>query len=327
MRRGTGSWTGAVAALTALCAAPAPANGLDAAQDRARSEMVEALNAYAVAKTGRHAEAYALWAALAEKGNPSGILNAADMLMAGRGVARDPAAAAAWWAKGAAMGDGASLHSLSRAHREGVGAPLDAAEADRLLALAAEAGAAGAQRERGERLLEAGDAEAARSWLRRAADGGDPAARDRLAALGEGPAPAGALPEDDRRRLAAFLRDLDDAANARDADALTAAIAPDAAVFVTPPGEDAPRRMTREEYAGLWRATFAQADRYRFARAWFDVVATEGGARIDSRIRETLGGGGAPPRTLAGTETLEVAFGPAGPVIRAVSLSVDDAAD
>jgi TPR repeat protein len=309
-----------LAAALALAACGARA---DAAQDAIRAEMVEALNAYAVYKMGRYEEAYAAWLALAEKGNAQGILNVAAMLEAGKGVARDPQAAAAWWRRGAELDDALSIHSLSRAYREGVGVPVDPAEADILLERAAGAGAVAAQRELGQARLAAGDAEGARLWLRRASDAGDAAAQAALARLdGAAPAPqAGALPEAARRRVAAFLRDLDDAANARDEGWLTGAIAADAPIDVLLPGQTQALRMSRADYAELWRATFAQAGRYRFTRAWFDVASAPGGAMVDSRIRETFADGeGA--RVLLLAERLELALAGDEPVIRSVRLEV-----
>jgi hypothetical protein len=309
-----------MAAALALAATGARA---DAAQDAIHAEMVEALNAYAVYKMGRYGEAYAAWLALAEKGNAQGILNVAAMLEAGQGVARDPEAAVGWWRRGAELDDALSIHSLSRAYRDGAGVAADAAEADRLLERAASSGSVAAQRELGRARLAAADRDGARLWLRRAADAGDPAARADLDALDGSAqaAEAGALPEADRRRVAAFLRDLDDAANARDEGWLTGAIAADAAIDVRLPGQPEALRLSRADYAALWRATFAQAGRYRFTRAWFDVAAAPGGAIVESRIRETFAEAGG-PRVLLLSERLDLALPGGEPVIRALRLEV-----
>ncbi len=290
----------------------------DAAQDRIHAEMVEALKAYAVAKMGLHEEGFAAWMALAEKGNAQGILNVAAMLMEGRGTARDPAAAVDWLRRGAMQGDPLSLHGLAQAHRDGAGVAADPAEADRLLRLAAEAGAVAAQREHGLTLAAAGDAAGAARWLRRAADGGDPEARAALAAM-PGAAPAGDLDPRDRRRIAELLAELDAAANARDAQALVAPIGPDAPILVRLPGDAAARAYDRAAYEALWAETFAAADRYRFIRAFHDAVAMPGGAVVTSSIRETLGRAGE-PRLLSVTERLEIALDGPAPAIRAVAL-------
>lgn len=312
-----------MAGLAAALALAAGGARADAALDAIHAEMVEALKAYAVYKMGQYEEAYAAWLALAEKGNTQGILNVANMLEAGKGVPRDPAAAVAWWRRGAELDDSLSIHSLSRAYREGLGVPADQAEADRLLERAAASGAVAAQRELGQARLAAADPDGARLWLRRAADAGDPAAQEALAALGgAAPAPhAGALPEADRRRIADFLRDLDDAANARDEGWLTGAIAADAPIDVLLPGQTQALRMSRADYAGLWRATFAEGGRYRFTRAWFDVAAAPDGATVDSRIRETFSHqDGA--RVLLLSERLDLALAGGEPVIRALRLEV-----
>src|SRR6185437_6268872 len=58
----------------------------------------------------------------------------------GIGVKADPAAAVAWWRKGAAQGNADSLNALAAAHETGTGVSVDRAEALRLYRRASERG-------------------------------------------------------------------------------------------------------------------------------------------------------------------------------------------
>lgn len=145
--------------------------------------------------------------------------------------------------------------------------------------------------------MKQGRAQQARAWLERAKAAGDPGARSMLARLGidataEGAVTETNIPEDRLMEVRELLDDLNAAANARDAAALTRHIAPEARIQVTLPGRSGAQIMTPATYRELWRATFAKPDRYNFSRVHFDVMEQGSQLRIVSEILETFTTGG-----------------------------------
>ncbi|HSF64063.1 MAG TPA: sel1 repeat family protein, partial [Paracoccaceae bacterium] len=97
-------------------------------------------DAAAAWKAGDHAAAAAIWAPLAEGGDPVAQFNMGILHDQGQGVAADPAQAVAWYRRAAEAGDARAAFNLGQAHLTGTGAPKDVAEAIRWYAVAAEAG-------------------------------------------------------------------------------------------------------------------------------------------------------------------------------------------
>jgi TPR repeat protein len=62
--------------------------------------------------------------------------NLGSLYYSGNGVALDPAAAAAWYAKGAVQGNASALNNLAICHEDGVGTARDLARARALYAAA-----------------------------------------------------------------------------------------------------------------------------------------------------------------------------------------------
>lgn len=249
--------------------------------------MVETLEAYADFKMGRYDAARPKWRALAEKGNVQGMLNLANMLLAGQGGAADPAEALHWYRRAAAQGDAAAMLALSRAYAEGEGTAPDSDQAVRWLVAAAEHGSTTAQRRLALRLRAAGEGEGSRRWLERAARGGDAEARSALARL------EGVKPEIDpalAARAHDFLSDLVDAANTRDTDWLLSALSHDAKIEVALPGQTQLQRMDRPAYRALWQAAFDGAARYNLTRAWIELDESDGVITARSVLHEYIVG-------------------------------------
>lgn len=286
-------------------------------------EMVETLEAYAVYKMGRYEEAFRAWRALAEKGNAQGILNVANMYLAGEGTTKDPKKAVEWYRKGAEQGDPHCLLNLSRAYETGVGVSADMKEAERYLQLAAGAGSTEAQVRVAKRLIEAGETHRARSWLDRAADKGDQGAIALLARLDPSPTvERTSVPTDKRRRIEALLDDMNAAANARDPEWLTKGVSEDADIKVKLPGQPEFHKLSKSGYRDLWDLTFRETERYRFARTDYKIVRSRYGATVHSRIREYLTTKSKSSELLI-EETLEFSFTELGePVVKGISLIV-----
>jgi TPR repeat protein len=114
--------------------------------------------------------------AAAQVGLPEGQMRYGRMLLEGRGVAQDQAAALAWFARVAETGDADAQNMVGRCHENGWGAPADAALAAQWYRRAAEAGHAWAQYNLGHLCLDglgvARDPAAAYAWYRQAAEQG-----------------------------------------------------------------------------------------------------------------------------------------------------------
>lgn len=292
-------------------------------QNLVHREMIETLDAYVVHKMGRHEEAFGKWLALAEKGNAQGILNVGNMLMAGEGVARDEEQAVAWYRKGADQGDPHCLFQLAEAQARGVGMTADPARARALYEEAAGAGSVPAQVWLGQRLLEDKKVNEARIWLSRAADGGDQSALAALATLDPRERAANDVavtPETDHR-LRQLLSELDAAANARDTEWFTRAIAQSAKIRVKLPGQPSFREFNKGEYSELWRSTFARTQRYRLARTSFEIISATSGPVVKSQIVEYLTADGE-TTVLRLREVLSMAPATSPPSIVAIELEV-----
>lgn len=296
-----------------------------AKKKQVHSEMVEVLRAYGVHKMGQYDEAFDAWMALAIKGNAQGILNVANFYAEGKGVDRDLKKAAQWYRKGADQGDPHCLYRIALAYDQGVGVDADPNKAAQYYELAASGGATDAQIHLATALIEAGDIDKARYWLQRAADRGDQKARAMRDKLGGSSNETGAndITDERRIRIHRFLNDLDAAANARDADWLTKAIAPDANIFVRLPGQAAAEPMSKNILRTLWQSTFDKTDRYRFTRAKFDMSEASGLVRIRSKIREYLTSNYARTQVLLLEETLHVDLVSDKPTIKSLSLIVE----
>jgi TPR repeat protein len=121
----------------------------------------------------------------AAHGVPEAQLRLGRMLLDGTGMARNPAAAFAWFERAARRGDAEALNMLGRCHENGWGTSPDAAAAARCYGKAAALGDAWAQYKLGHaramnlvgRCHEQGwgtvrDPAAAAPWYRRSAEGG-----------------------------------------------------------------------------------------------------------------------------------------------------------
>ncbi len=162
-------------------------------RDRASTEAVQGLNAYAAYKMGDYETARAGWEELAQTGNTSAMLNLANLYGQGQGVPRDPARAAAWIRRAATLGDPRAQVELGLAFENGQGVPRDPQIAADWFRRAADQGDATAQFNLGVMLataygegLEHSTATArqeAADWLRKAAAQGHPDARAFLTLL------------------------------------------------------------------------------------------------------------------------------------------------
>lgn len=292
-------------------------------QEQIQREMVETLEAYAVYKMGQYEAAFAQWQVLAEKGNPHGILNIANMYQAGLGVEQDLAQAVYWYRQGAAQGDPLAIVQLAKVYAQGLGVTADPEQADQLYQQAAEAGSIEAQHHLAQQLLQRGETAAAQRWLQRAADQGDWAAQSQLAKLqADAPAAAAVVTPQQREHILSLLNELDDAASTRDAVRLTQALAADAHISVRLPGQTEFQTLSPAEYQALWQATFEQTDRYRFHRVGFTATATPAQPIVvHSQIQEHL----IQPehiQKLQLTETLHLILTTDSPVIQGLRLEV-----
>lgn len=89
---------------------------------------------------GRAAEAFAELEKAAQTGNVRAQTRLAWSYEAGRGVPRDLAKAAEWFARAAANGDGEAMYALAVMHATGTGQPKDAEKSDAWLKRSAAAG-------------------------------------------------------------------------------------------------------------------------------------------------------------------------------------------
>ncbi|WP_298952138.1 tetratricopeptide repeat protein [uncultured Methylobacterium sp.] len=166
-----------------------------------------------------HPEALRHYRRAGEAGHAWAQYNAGTLLLYGE-VARDHAAARAWFARAADQGHAKAMGMLGRCCEEGWGGPAEPGAALRWYRRAAEGGDGWAQFNLGRRLAGAGRRDEALAWIGRAVAGGeanclraigplllrhaDPAFRALgTRALGTGPAVAATRPGRARRPLAA----------------------------------------------------------------------------------------------------------------------------
>lgn len=165
------------------------------ARDRASTEAVESLNAYAAYKMGDYESARQQWESLAQRDNTSAIINLANLYEQGQGVPRDPAKAAEWLRRAAELGDPRGQTQLGMAYEKGLGVPRDLQKAESWFRRAAEQGDTTAQFNLGVMLATAqgkgvssatkAQRREAADWLEKAAAGGHPDAHEFLATLRE----------------------------------------------------------------------------------------------------------------------------------------------
>ena len=309
--------------LWALIAAVFFSTTAHAGREQVHVEMVETLEAYAVYKMGRYEEAFQAWLALAKKGNAQGILNVANMYLAGEGVPKNAEKALVWYKKGAEQGDPHCLLNLAKAYETGDGIKADRKTAEQYFEQAAGAGATEAQVRLAKRLLRTGQPDKARRWLERAAGQGEQVAIALLSDLTPSPVAAEAsVSSDERRRIKELLDDMNAAANARDADWLTKAVSPTATIRVRLPGQPEFQKLSKDDYRRLWELTFRKTERYRFARNNHRIVSNSGELRLHSQIREYLTSN-SKTEELAIDEQLVLSVGASDmPVVNSVTLVV-----
>jgi len=154
-------------------------------------DAIEALHWYTLAANCRHAgamnmvgrchelghgtvangELAAAWyRRAAECGSLWGMYNYANLLATGRGVRADVARAFRWYLRAAERGHAKSMNLVGRCYEEGLGVEIDIAVAHRWYEKSAEAGDFRGQRSLAAVLLEAGRADEAAYWLRRAVE-------------------------------------------------------------------------------------------------------------------------------------------------------------
>ncbi len=258
--------------------------------NRIAREMIQALDAYAVYKMGQFEEAYARYKALAEVGNHQGMLNLANMLAAGEGVEKDPVKALHWYRKAAEDGSAIGMYEVGRAYQEGQGVAADPAQALEWYQRAAEHDSAEAQWTLGKLLHDRGERLIGLDWIQRAAANEQIAAQAFLETLTDGRAVSTTLTDAQRTAVLALLERLDRAAQARDAQALVAALADDARVRVRLPEARNWTDLSRAELARLWQATFDQAGDYHYQRQTPSLLASDDGVLASSVIVESFDG-------------------------------------
>ena len=119
----------------------------------------------------------------AERGDAWAQYNLGHLLLDGNGVAQDHAAAFAWYSMAASQGHARALNLVARCHEQGWGTKRDPRAAARAYRQSAQAGYFRGQYNYATLLLSAGRRADAVAWFNRAASGGPPALRVRIAAL------------------------------------------------------------------------------------------------------------------------------------------------
>ncbi len=278
-------------ALLATMAGPLPAAD---DQTRVAREMIEVLDAYTVYKMGQFELAFERYLKLAEAGSRQGMLNVGNMYAQGQGVPQSHEKALYWYRKSAEAGDAISMAEVARAYAEGLGVAPDPEQAMVWYRKSAELGNPDAQWILGEALYAAGDRDKGLEWIRTAAQrGGQPSAQQFLAALPGGARAQGDSPltPDRRDAVLATLARVDLAIQRRQADQILASLAPDADIQVKLPDTSAWQRLSREELAAFWQATFDRAADYRYQRLPPELSRRGDRIRADSLIREWFGEG------------------------------------
>ena len=270
------------------------------ANDRASREAVEALKAYAVYKMAQYEEAYARFLALAKKGNVQGMLNTANMLSEGLGVAKNETRALFWYRNAADIGDAIGMYYTGRAHELGRGVSQNTDKAQTWYRQSAEAGSTEAQLALGKLLLRQGKSEEGRNWVRQAAHSGDVVAQRYLAGLDS---KDGGLRHDvpavDRALINAAWGAIDRAARHRNAPGVVYYLKYGADVRVRLPGAAAWSQMGKQQLRDLWQETFDKAERYTLSRSEPELSALKDRINVESVIDEII-------ITAKGTEKLRI---------------------
>lgn len=276
--------------LALLCCAP-PVQAADDAnnQQRIAREMIQVLDAYAVYKMGDFAEAYVLYKKLAEAGNRQGMLNLGNMHAAGLAVPQDHTQALHWYQRAADSGDSIGLYEVGRAHELGLGTPKDASQAATWYLRAAELDNSSAQWALGKYLYQQRNPIEGLQWIRAAARQGDnPSASQFLNKL-DGPNNSLSRPNAvEQQAVMATLNATDQAAQRKDAEALVAALSPQAKVFVRLPDSSAWLTLNKAQLAELWQATFDRAHHYEYRRNTPELLRVDGTILAFSSIHEHL---------------------------------------
>ena len=138
---------------------------------------------------GRYADALSRYQVLADQGSGLAQRRLGDVYLNGKGVPRDAAEAARWYARAAEKNDLQAIAQLGTLYQRGEGVRLDWKEAHRLLKQAAEGGNALAMREFAFMALDGRGQPAnlteALQWYRKAAEAGDASAMDMLGIIHE----------------------------------------------------------------------------------------------------------------------------------------------
>lgn len=263
--------------------APAPA------ADRVSREAVEALEAYAVYKMAQYPEAYRRFLELADKGNVQGMLNAANMLQAGLGTARDEAAALDWYRKAAESGSAIGMFYTAMAYLHGRGAAVDKKRARQWMLRAAEAGSTEAQLEYGKLLMQQGSGDEGLAWIRRAAENGDSVAAVYLAGPGGKAAETSSVDASLRALIENAWSAIDRAAANRNAPGTVYYLAHDADIRVRLPGAASWTPMSKSELQEFWRRSFARSADYSMRRGKLSLRASGDRIAVESSIDERFG--------------------------------------
>lgn len=276
--------------LALLCCAPlqAAAPAADDQQHIAR-EMIQVLEAYAVYKMGDFDEAYVRYKKLAEAGNRQGMLNLGNMHASGLAVAQDHVQALYWYQRAADAGDAIGMYEVGRAHELGLGTTLDAAQAATWYLRAAERDNSSAQWALGKNLYQQGQNIAGLQWIRAAARQGDnPSASQFLSNLDGPNNPLSRPSAAEQQAVMAALTASDQAAQSKDAQALVAALSPQAKVLVRLPGSTAWLTLDKTQLAALWQATFDRAMSYEYRRDSTELLRVDDNILAFSSISERL---------------------------------------
>lgn len=281
-----------IAALALLFPLAGP---LPAADDQTRvaREMIEVLDAYTVYKMGQYDLAFERYLKLAQAGSRQGMLNLGNMYAQGQGVPQSHQKALYWYRKSAEAGDAISMAEVARAYAEGLGVAPDPEQAMAWYRKSAALGNPDAQWILGRTLYAAGDHSQGLELIRTAAErGGQPTAQQFLAGLA--PAAGGgtsSLTPERREAVLAALGRMDLAIQRRQPDDILALLAPDADIQVRLPDTSAWQRLSREELAAFWQATFDRARDYRYQRLAPELSRGGELIRADSLIWEWFGSG------------------------------------
>ncbi|TKB07368.1 MAG: sel1 repeat family protein [Mesorhizobium sp.] len=161
-----------------------PEVGRDPTLDSLDRELDEVKALY---RSGKKAEAAPLFESLAEAGSVPAMTWVGYIYLKGRGVDVDTSAALAWFLRAAEAGDGEAMGWIAHIHFYGDGVPVDMAAAYQWYTKAAEAGEADAMSRLGymySKGIEAPkDLDSARHWFSKAAQAGDASGQHNYASL------------------------------------------------------------------------------------------------------------------------------------------------